>query len=407
MWLDMTALAEKHRTPSRWPRRTTAAAPRARRRQAGADDRALAREVRQGAPEPGRSYGKGGENHMRMNIATSRKTLEKALSNMANAHEAGGAVLGALVDVPRIIKGAASPPEVARLRPVLMARIVLTSFGSFGDLNPYIGLGLALKARGHTPVLAVPPIYREIVSAEGLEFRGMRPDLPIDDHDLTRRIMDPKKGTEVLFRELLLPGLPQSHADLTEACQGADLLVTHPATMAGPIVAAQRGRPVGLERPRADVVLLDHRSGGAAAGAVGARVVSALSLAQPGVCVAHPEDYPAMGRAGAPVPRIAWPSASRQPDPGRTALAASRARPVLARACQAAARLAAERRGHRSRAVQRRGVAGAVRRTRAIPCGRPAAARLHARHVRGGGSRLVLRSERERRPSPWAPRGAS
>jgi rhamnosyltransferase subunit B len=122
-----------------------------------------------------------------------------------------------------------------------MPRIVLTSFGSFGDLNPYIGLALALKARGHTPVLAVPPIYREIVSAEGLEFHGTRPDLPIDDHDLTRRIMDPKKGTEVLFRELLLPGLQQSHADLTEACQGADLLVTHPATLAGPIVAAQGG----------------------------------------------------------------------------------------------------------------------------------------------------------------------
>ena len=33
----------------------------------------------------GSSYGKGSDNHMRMNIATSRKTLEKALSNMANA----------------------------------------------------------------------------------------------------------------------------------------------------------------------------------------------------------------------------------------------------------------------------------------------------------------------------------
>ena len=33
----------------------------------------------------GASYGKGGENHVRMNIATSRKTLEKALSNVANA----------------------------------------------------------------------------------------------------------------------------------------------------------------------------------------------------------------------------------------------------------------------------------------------------------------------------------
>lgn len=120
-----------------------------------------------------------------------------------------------------------------------MARFVLTSFGSFGDVNPYIGLGLALKARGHAPVLAMPPIYREMVAAEGLEFRGIRPDLPVDDHDLTRRIMDPGRGTEVLFRELLLPGLEQSHADLAEVCVGADLLVTHPATLAGPIVAEQ------------------------------------------------------------------------------------------------------------------------------------------------------------------------
>jgi cystathionine beta-lyase len=33
----------------------------------------------------GASYGAGGENHMRMNIATSRKTLELALNNLANA----------------------------------------------------------------------------------------------------------------------------------------------------------------------------------------------------------------------------------------------------------------------------------------------------------------------------------
>jgi cystathionine beta-lyase len=34
---------------------------------------------------PGSSYGKGGAGHMRMNIATSRKTLELALTNLANA----------------------------------------------------------------------------------------------------------------------------------------------------------------------------------------------------------------------------------------------------------------------------------------------------------------------------------
>src|SRR5205807_4734845 len=37
----------------------------------------------------GGSYGAGGENHMRMNIATSRKTLEVALNNLATALRQG------------------------------------------------------------------------------------------------------------------------------------------------------------------------------------------------------------------------------------------------------------------------------------------------------------------------------
>jgi cystathionine beta-lyase len=37
------------------------------------------------ALNPGHTYGLGGANHMRMNIATSRKTLQAALTSMASA----------------------------------------------------------------------------------------------------------------------------------------------------------------------------------------------------------------------------------------------------------------------------------------------------------------------------------
>ena len=47
-----------------------------------------------------------------------------------------------------------------------MSRIVITSFGSYGDVNPYLGLALALRARGHDPVLATSPFYRDYVQAE-------------------------------------------------------------------------------------------------------------------------------------------------------------------------------------------------------------------------------------------------
>ena len=42
---------------------------------------------------------------------------------------------------------------------------------------------------------------------------------------------------------MLLPGLAAGYEDLSAACEGADLVVTHPAQLAGPIVAEQRGGP--------------------------------------------------------------------------------------------------------------------------------------------------------------------
>ena len=124
-----------------------------------------------------------------------------------------------------------------------MSRIVLNSFGSFGDVNPYLGLGRALRARGHDVVIAVPAAYRDAAHRAGLEHHAVRPDVDIHDRAFARRIMDPVRGTEVTFGEVLLPALEQSVADLTAGVQGADLLVTHPASPAGPIVAEELGLP--------------------------------------------------------------------------------------------------------------------------------------------------------------------
>ncbi len=124
-----------------------------------------------------------------------------------------------------------------------MSRIAITTFGSFGDVNPYIGLGLELQRRGHHPVLAMPGIFREAVEREGLAFRAVRPDINPDDAALTARMMDPARGSETLFTELLVPQLHASYDDLAAAAVSADLIVTHPASMVGPILAQKRNLP--------------------------------------------------------------------------------------------------------------------------------------------------------------------
>ena len=124
-------------------------------------------------------------------------------------------------------------------------KIVLTTFGSYGDLHPYIAIGLELKARGYYPVIATTPIYREKVEATGLSFHRVRPDLPSPEEntELVRKAMDLKRGGEFIIRDLVANNVRESYEDLREATSDAELLVTHVITYAGPILAQKTGIP--------------------------------------------------------------------------------------------------------------------------------------------------------------------
>ena len=124
-----------------------------------------------------------------------------------------------------------------------MPRIVITSWGSYGDVNPYLGLAVALRARGHAPVLAIPSYYRAAVEREGLEHAPVGPDVEPGDTTLVARIMDARRGTEFLLREVLAPAVERTYEQLRAAASGADLLVTHPVTFAGPVLAEVTGIP--------------------------------------------------------------------------------------------------------------------------------------------------------------------
>ena len=124
-------------------------------------------------------------------------------------------------------------------------RIVFATFGSLGDLHPYIPLARELQRRGHRPLIATFGLFREDVEGAGIAFAPMRPDAEAlgDREALMRRIFDPLRGPEYLVRQVFMPHLRASHADLYRIAEGANLIVTHPIAFAGPLVAAQRGLP--------------------------------------------------------------------------------------------------------------------------------------------------------------------
>lgn len=125
-------------------------------------------------------------------------------------------------------------------------RIVFTTYGTYGDVNPLIGLAMELKARGHEPALAVPDMFQNKIEPLGIRFHRVRPDQDPCDSRLVAMIYDIKKGTERGLREFLFPAIRESFEDLlaaVEADGGADLLVSGELAYAAPIVAEVAGMP--------------------------------------------------------------------------------------------------------------------------------------------------------------------
>ncbi|MGC2299069.1 MAG: glycosyltransferase [Acidobacteriaceae bacterium] len=123
-------------------------------------------------------------------------------------------------------------------------RIVFSTYGTFGDVNPLIALSLELKRRGHRPVLAVPEMFRPKIEPLGIGFAPVRPEQDPNDTRLIAMIYDIKHGTETGLRKFLFPALRESYEDLlaaVEADGGADLLVTGELAYAGPLVAEKTG----------------------------------------------------------------------------------------------------------------------------------------------------------------------
>ena len=119
----------------------------------------------------------------------------------------------------------------------------MATLGSLGDLHPYLAVGLGLMKRGHDVTVATAELYRGHVTREGMTFHPMRPnfDAMASNPEMVRRAFDPHRGAEFYVRELVLPFIEQTHADLLSACKGADLLLIQPTLFTAPIVAEMLG----------------------------------------------------------------------------------------------------------------------------------------------------------------------
>lgn len=115
-------------------------------------------------------------------------------------------------------------------------RIGIQTWGSEGDIRPFVALGAALSRRGHHVEL----VYTEIgerryeAVAESLGFTARAVASPIVDGDQAIAIglkvlktRDQLQQGLILGRELLEPVMPQMYDAAVDLCQRSDLLIHH------------------------------------------------------------------------------------------------------------------------------------------------------------------------------------
>jgi UDP:flavonoid glycosyltransferase YjiC (YdhE family) len=121
--------------------------------------------------------------------------------------------------------------------------VILATVGTDGDSFPHVGLGVALRARGHRFTLAAPEPSRSRAHALGLEFRPLVTSAELERfladpdlwHPLRSAIMSARWGGPMIS--------DQYEALATLAGEPGSVLVAHPGILAARLVQEKLGTP--------------------------------------------------------------------------------------------------------------------------------------------------------------------
>lgn len=134
-------------------------------------------------------------------------------------------------------------------------RILILTYGSRGDVQPFVALGRALVARGHEVTLGTARRFETFVREAGLGFAPMSDAmLNLLDTEAGRDMMESTQGVlqslkwTVMLTRTVGPAQAELIGDSWAAAEAVDpdLIVFHPKTYAGPHIAEKCGIPAVL-----------------------------------------------------------------------------------------------------------------------------------------------------------------
>lgn len=127
-------------------------------------------------------------------------------------------------------------------------RVLIFTFGTRGDVEPYAALADRLTAHGHTAVLAAPEAYRESL-APGVEFRPMATEMDRVMRAGMARLRGPSEGVKLAGQ--MLAAMRISLVEQWEIAKdvGPTIIVAHPKALGGLHIGERLGVPCVASLP--------------------------------------------------------------------------------------------------------------------------------------------------------------
>lgn len=123
-----------------------------------------------------------------------------------------------------------------------MGRVLLTTFGTWGDLFPLVGVASELQRRGHHVDVGAPPVWRGIIEGARLGFVSLGDTATFAEFEAHPEVLAPLPwGLREAMRWFMFDGIDSISDALAEAMVGVDVVVTHPAHIAAHNVAEKMG----------------------------------------------------------------------------------------------------------------------------------------------------------------------
>ena len=109
-----------------------------------------------------------------------------------------------MTTIPRRDLVAALPSRQGHIAPMdrhdrMKLNVLISNFGSFGDIIPFLDIGRALRERGHAVTFATTTDFRAPVEESGLAFRAIAPARRMAELHADPDLWDPKRGLKLMF----------------------------------------------------------------------------------------------------------------------------------------------------------------------------------------------------------------